>query len=179
MKTFTININNEAAVLGGDVAVPEGGITFASGQEFAKISGDWPAARLVEIWNKLPGAKPIQRFTDRKTAVRRIWSAIEKLKPGVQPDTDPPAPASAAKRESKAKTTAKSKSKPEPAGSKTEQVLAALRDPSGVTLKQLVKLTGWQPHSVRGFLSAQVSKRMGFRIKSFKRGGERTYKIRG
>jgi hypothetical protein len=65
------------------------------------------------------------------------------------------------------------------AGSKTDQILAVLRSPNGVTLAQLMKLTGWQAHSVRGFLSAQVAKRMGLRVKSFKRDGERCYKIRG
>ena len=39
-------------------------------------------------------------------------------------------------------------------------------------------LTGWQPHSVRGFISAQIGKRMGFKIQSFKRDGERIYRIR-
>ena len=39
-------------------------------------------------------------------------------------------------------------------------------------------LTGWQSHSVRGFISAQLRKRMGFKIQSFKRDGERIYRIR-
>lgn len=39
-------------------------------------------------------------------------------------------------------------------------------------------LTGWQSHSVRGFISAQLGKRMGFQIQSFKRDGERIYRIR-
>ena len=38
-------------------------------------------------------------------------------------------------------------------------------------------LTGWQSHSVRGFISAQLGKRMGFKIQSFKRDGERIYRI--
>ena len=37
--------------------------------------------RIVDIWNnnKLGGPHPINRFTDRKTAVSRIWKAVQDL----------------------------------------------------------------------------------------------------
>jgi hypothetical protein len=38
--------------------------------------------------------------------------------------------------------------------------------------------TSWQAHSVRGFISGQVTKKMRLKIKSFKRDGERVYSIR-
>ena len=41
----------------------------------------------------------------------------------------------------------------------------------------LMDVTGWQSHSVRGFLSRQLSKKRGLRVKSFTRNGERVYKI--
>lgn len=53
-------------------------------------------------------------------------------------------------------------------GSKTSQILDLLKRPSGVTLKELMKATGWQPHSVRGFLSGTLKKRMGTLVESFK-----------
>jgi len=45
------------------------------------------------------------------------------------------------------------------------------------TLSDIMAETGWQAHSVRRFISGQLSKRDGFRIKSFKGGGERVYRI--
>jgi hypothetical protein len=54
-----------------------------------------------------------------------------------------------------------------------------LKRPDGVTLAELMKATGWQAHSVRGFLSGTVSKKMGLAVTSTKaEGGERTYSIK-
>jgi hypothetical protein len=63
-------------------------------------------------------------------------------------------------------------------GSKTAKVLELLRRQGGVTSKELLKTTGWQPHSVRGFLSGTVGKKMGLTVTSAKgEDGERTYSI--
>ena len=48
--------------------------------------------------------------------------------------------------------------------SKSDMVLRALKRKSGVSLDELCKLTGWQAHSVRGFLSGTVRKKMGFEL---------------
>ena len=48
---------------------------FATAKELAKLAEQWPAARLVDIWNALPGVVPAKRFTSRKTAVVRVWAA--------------------------------------------------------------------------------------------------------
>jgi hypothetical protein len=45
----------------------------------AKLAAHWPAARIIEIWNSLPGGSPIKKLTDRKTTVSRIWKAIQNL----------------------------------------------------------------------------------------------------
>src|SRR2546422_5436225 len=60
---------------------------FATAKELAKLAEQWPAARLVDIWNALPGVVPAKRFTSRKTAVVRVWAAIQNLAPnaGAQP----------------------------------------------------------------------------------------------
>jgi hypothetical protein len=74
--------------------------------------------------------------------------------------------------------TAKARTKPQAAATKSETVLALLRQPGGATLHALMAATGWQAHSVRGFISGQVTKKMRLKIKSFKRDGERVYSIR-
>jgi hypothetical protein len=63
-------------------------------------------------------------------------------------------------------------------GSKTAKILALLGRPGGASLAELKKATGWQAHSVRGFLSGAVKKKMGLRVASNKReDGERAYRI--
>jgi hypothetical protein len=52
------------------------------------LAACWPTARLVDIWNSLPGATPVKKFTDRKTAVTRIWNAIQRLAEHVPPAVD-------------------------------------------------------------------------------------------
>ena len=65
-------------------------------------------------------------------------------------------------------------------GNKTAKVLELLKRPGGATAKELMKATGWQPHSVRGFLSGTVGKKMGLSVNSTKReDGERSYSIKG
>ena len=44
---------------------------------------------------------------------------------------------------------------------KATSVVAALSQPDGASLDQLMALTGWQAHSIRGFLSGTVRKKLG------------------
>jgi hypothetical protein len=70
--------------------------------------------------------------------------------------------------------------KPAPArhGTKTAKILDLLKRSGGVTLKELMKATGWQAHSVRGFLSGTLGKKMGTPAESSKRAdGERVYRL--
>jgi Protein of unknown function (DUF3489) len=62
---------------------------------------------------------------------------------------------------------------------KAHCIVALLKQPRGATIQQIMAFTGWQAHSVRGFLSAQVSKKMGLHVRSFRRNGGRVYQIRG
>ena len=63
------------------------------------------------------------------------------------------------------------------ANSKQAWVLALLCGPSGATIATVTRSTGWQPHTVRAFLAAVVRKKLGLRLESEKRDGERVYRI--
>jgi hypothetical protein len=64
-------------------------------------------------------------------------------------------------------------------GSKTQVILELLKRPGGVTAKELMKATNWQPHSIRGFLSGTVGKKMGLAVVSTKgEDGERSYSVK-
>ena len=85
------------------------------------------------------------------------------------------------KKAPKAKKAANAK---EPAGprqgSKTEQILTLLTRKDGATLAEIMKATDWQAHSVRGFISGTLGKKMGLTVASEKGGdGERRYSIKG
>jgi len=63
-------------------------------------------------------------------------------------------------------------------GTKQAKLLELLRRPEGATIAQLVKATGWQPHTVRGALAGALKKRLGLAITSEKpEDGERVYRV--
>ena len=62
--------------------------------------------------------------------------------------------------------------------SKTTRVIALLRRPQGATLQAIMKATGWQTHSVRGFISGKLKKKLGLKVRSVKREGKRVYSIK-
>ena len=84
---------------------------------------------------------------------------------------------STAKKPAKAKSVGRSARKVV-AGSKQDSVIALLRQPQGATIDRLIKATGWQPHSVRGFLAGTVRKKLKLQLQSQKIDGLRTYRIK-
>ena len=107
------------------------------------------------------------KATQKASGAKRARNAApKKAKPGKKAGSAKKAPKSA-----KAAGTRE--------GSKAARVLDLLKRPGGVTSKELMKATGWQPHSVRGFLSGSVSKKMGLTVVSTKaEDGERTYSVK-
>ena len=106
-----------------------------------------------------------------QVGVRRANVAPAKPKSGKKASPPNKAPKSAKKAKG-AKPAARD-------GSKTARVLDLLKRSGGVTGKELIKATGWQPHSVRGFLSGTVGKKMGLTVVSIKgKDGVRCYSIK-
>ena len=87
--------------------------------------------------------------------------------------------ATAAKKAPKAaKKTKAAKSEGVREGSKTATVLALLKRAGGATLAQIMEATSWQAHSVRGFISGTVGKKMDLPVVSAKReDGTRVYSL--
>jgi hypothetical protein len=141
----------------------------------------------------------VKKFTNRDTGVRRIWQAIQKLAPRAEavmiaapnaekePNSAAAADSMVPPKSPKVRRSRKSAAKPARAkqldieprqGTKKAAVLALLERPKGATLAEIQKATGWQAHSVRGFLSAALGKKMGLTIESLRReDGQRVYRL--
>jgi hypothetical protein len=77
-----------------------------------------------------------------------------------------------------AKTTTKATDSQPREGSKKAIVLDLLRRKDGATMAEIAKATDWQNHSIRGFISGNVTKKMGLKVESTKNeSGERVYRI--
>src|SRR5438067_13002677 len=64
-------------------------------------------------------------------------------------------------------------------GSKQSRVIAMLQSPTGATIAAMMQATGWQQHSVRGFLAGVVRKRLKLKLGSKKVDGTRVYLATG
>lgn len=182
MTTFNIdNENNITAFAVHEDALKHGAEgTFASEKAFLKLTSQWPIGRFADVWNAFAGVvpfdqlKPVKKFTDRKTAVTRIWKAVQVLTPAPAQHEAHVAP----KKARSAKVAAR-KDQPPTArdGSKKAIVLELIRRETGASLQELMTATGWQAHSVRGFISGGVGKKMGMAVESFKQeNGDRAYR---
>ena len=202
MTTFTLDADNNITAHDATPAAQDNTVAFATEKELSKLSADWPITRFVEVWNAFAGAppfgdlKPVKKFTDRKTAVARIWKAIQtlgeelmrasirdaeaKLKAArTVPSPAPPAAPIAPKKAKAAKqVTTKDAAPTARDGSKKAIVLDMLKRPDGATLSDIMSATAWQAHSVRGFISGSLGKKMGLTVESFKRpDGDRAYRL--
>src|SRR3954465_6787596 len=113
-------------------------------------------ARMVAIWNALPGTTAITKFQDRKTAARRLWTALAQLPIELEHV------ASAANAR---------------AGSKQAQVIGLLQRSEGATIDEMAAAMEWQRHTVRGLISGALKKRLGLQVISEKTERGRLYRI--
>ena len=197
MNTFTIDANNNitafASLEEARAAKINNAEYFGSAQELAKLAGSWPRTRPVEIWNSFAGVapfaalKPVKKFTDRKVAVARIWEAVQVLLATVAKPATHAAPAKSkrnkdapsGKRRHTAPAAAKEEVKVGREGSKKSEVIDLMRRAQGATLAEIMELTGWQAHTVRGFVSGTLTKKLGLTVQSFRsKQEERTYRVK-
>jgi hypothetical protein len=190
MTTFTIDADNNitAHASATEAKALAGTERFGNEAALAKLAANWTAARLVEIYNSLTGVTPVKKFKDRNTGAARIWSNIQNL--ASEPDATATPAAQQAPAVAPEQAPAKNKAtrgkkapvakeaKGARAGSKTETILALMKQPGGTTLNAIMEATQWQAHSVRGFISGTLGKKMGLNVLSTKSTeGERTYSI--
>jgi Protein of unknown function (DUF3489) len=131
-------------------AVNDGQLVVASNEELhaAALSGK----RLLALWNTLPGVEKRRKAGDPTALINELWSAIE-----MWPDQEPP---SNPKR-----------------SSKQDEVIAMLRRLEGVTVDEVVSVTGWQRHTVRGVFSGTLKKKLGLTLASAQEERGRVYRI--
>ena len=94
----------------------------------------------------------------KKRLIASSASSVTAAKPSRQNASDP-----------KAK-------KSDPA-SKQSRVIAMLQSQTGTTIAAMMNTTGWQQHSVRGFLAGVVRKRLKLKLSSKKVDGNRVYQM--
>src|SRR6476469_8865448 len=95
---FTIDNDNdndirvrEIETQAEEAAKAAGTIVVRSEKELAKAAAEWPASRLVELWNSFAGVapftdcKPVKKFAAREKATARIWATIQRLGNAIAP----------------------------------------------------------------------------------------------
>ena len=191
---YTIDTDSNITAHDAMPAVQANLVAFASQKELSRATAEWPISRMVEIWNSFAGTsgfdklKPVKKFTDRKGATRRIWAAIQNLGAAPMPKAAAPAPRADPKATRKAKaskvartatgapTSAPSTPRVPIEFSKKAIVRDLLSRAGGATLQEIADVTGWQAHTVRGFIST-LPKKTGTEITSTRReiDGARVY----
>ncbi len=149
--------------------------SFATKDHLASLCAvnNWSKARVTAIWNSNAGKPPfadlakVKRFRNRPYGIDRLWEMAQRLVaavPEVVPEPDEP----------------KAEEKPANGqfrdGSKAAHAVRLMREPGGIAGADLQALLGWQPHTVRGFISTLQSKH-GIKIESQKTDAGRVYKV--
>ena len=114
-------------------------------------------------WRRDEEHRPLGLFITKSGLLALGIDETEKPKPAQAAASMPrQRKTAAAKPRSKARKASAARSKKQAATSQSKQdvVIQMLRRRSGVTIEDIIAKTGWQPHSVRGFFSGLVKKKL-------------------
>jgi hypothetical protein len=185
--TYVIDADNKITLFGAQDTNFDGEI-FSSESELLGLTEKWPEGRLLEVRNSIPGIETAGKVNSSKKVVAMIWRMINQLMP-IEPDgaLKPKGNSKATKKLGTKRAPAAKKGKaPKPPktegkrttsgrrASKKAMVLGMIQRKGGATLEEIVDKTGWQKHTVRGFM-ATVPAKIGLKLKSEKVDGHRTY----
>ncbi len=161
MVIFCITDDNNITVFASVEEAVQAGTSdatrFDSQAGLSELSTAWPMSRFVDVYNGIAGHGEIQKFANRKQAVKRIWDAIQPLtsqaatEPVLPADTTGSGASPARKAKSGGEKKAAKRTRSDIArGDKKAAVIAMMKRGHGVALATIMRATGWQAHTVRG-----------------------------
>jgi len=121
---------------------------------------------------------PEQATSTKATKAKKNAPKGQKTAKGAKTAAKPAAKKAAKKEAKPASKKAAKSDDATPRESKKATVIEMMRRKEGATLAEIAKATNWLNHSIRGFISGSLTKKMGLKVESTKNdAGDRTYRI--